>query len=186
MTRLTVIVPILFALSGFQNVKLVKTKVAEGITVEIPSSFISMTEAEINTKYISTKPPVALYTDQSRLVDFGVNVAFSRWRPEDIEMMKSFYKSNIMGLYDDVQFIKETTTEINGRTFAVFEFLSTVRDDNGSPLENKSVSQYTYIQYTIINYKTVLFNFSCPIRMRDQWQSVAAQIMESVKIEKNL
>ena len=186
MKRITGLIVVLFVLSSFQGMKLVKTKVDDSITISIPETFLPMTEAEINTKYVSTKPPVALFTDQSRMVDLGINVAFSRWRPEDLELMRSFYKSNIMGLYDEVQFITEEMREINGRQYAIFEFLSIVTDDENTAFDATNRSQYTYIQYTIVNYKTVLFNFSCPARLKGQWQQVAGQIMSTVKIAKNI
>ncbi|MCK5704948.1 MAG: hypothetical protein KAI29_27540, partial [Cyclobacteriaceae bacterium] len=84
--------------SSFQQAKYVKTKVNESITLLLPEDFTLMSQADLRTKFASDKAPVAAYTDFSRSVDLGVNVAFSRWNAEDLEIMKSFYKSNIMGL----------------------------------------------------------------------------------------
>ena len=100
--------------------------------------------------------------------------------------MKSFYKSTIMGLYDEVQFINEDIREINGRNFAVFEFLSTVVDEEGTTINPGAISKFVRIQYTIVESKTVLFNFSCPARQKDRWAPIAKEILESVKISKTL
>jgi hypothetical protein len=166
--------------------KLVKTKVNESITISLPEEFTAMTQTELNTKYVSAKAPVAVYTDYSKTVDLGINIAYSRWNPEDMEIMMSFYKSNIMGLYDEVQFITENIQEINGREFAIFEFLSKVNDTEGTSIDQSSVSKFIRIQYTIVQSKTVLFNFSCPERLKDKWAPVAKEILESVKISKTL
>lgn len=173
-------------LCSFQHVKYVKTKVNDDITLLLPQDFLLMTEADINSKYVSSKPPVAAYTDFTRNVDFGINVAYSRWNPGDLEIMRSFYKSNIMGLYDEVQFIKDEVEEINGREFAVFEFISSVRDDDESSISQNPISKYIRIQYTIVKSKTVLFNFTCPARQKDKWAPVAKEILESVKLSKTL
>lgn len=184
--RATFLIIIFFAASSFQNVKLVKTKVNDSITLSLPQEFSLMTEEELNRKYVSAKVPLAVYTDFSKTVDLGVNIAYSRWNAEDLEIMMSFYKSNIMGLYDEVQFIAEAVREINGRDFVVFEFLSKVNDTEGTTIDNSSISMFVRIQYTIVKSKTVLFHFSCPERVKDKWAPIANEILESAKISKTL
>ena len=172
--------------TAFQQVKFVKTKVNEAITMSLPEDFTLMSQTDLNAKYVSTKAPVAVYTDYSRTVDLGVNVAYSRWNQEDLAMMKSFYKSNIMGLYDEVQFIIEDIQEIHGKKFAVFEFLSSVSDEEGTTISQSTISKYIRIQYTIVKGKTVLFNFTSPAREKEKWAPIAKEILESVKISKTL
>ena len=169
-----------------QPVKYVKTKVSDAITMSLPQDFILMSQTDLNAKYVSSKAPIAAYTDFSRTVDLGVNIAYSRWNQEDLEIMKSFYKSTIMGLYDEVQFITEEITEVNGNDFAVFEFLSSVSDTEGTTISQGTISKYVRIQYTIVQSKTVLFNFSCPAIQKDRWAPIAKEILESVKISKTL
>ena len=100
--------------------------------------------------------------------------------------MNSFYKSNIMQLYDEVHFIIEEVKEINGKQYAVFEFVSSVSDEEGTTVAQSAISKYVRIQYTIVNSKTLLLNFSCPARQKDKWAPIAKQILESVKISKTL
>lgn len=176
----------LFLLTSFQSIKYVKTKVNDAITMSLPQDFTLMSPTDLNSKYVSSKAPIAAYTDFSGTVDLGVNVAYSRWNREDLEIMKSFYKSTIMGLYDEVQFINEDIREINGRNFAVFEFLSRVVDEEGTTINPGAISKFVRIQYTIVESKTVLFNFSCPARQKDRWAPIAKEILESVKISKTL
>lgn len=169
-----------------QQSKFVKTKVSDGISLLLPGDFIPVSEEDLRRKYLSAKPPVAVYTDYSRSVDFGVNVAYSKWDEEDLEIMKSFYKSNIMGLYNEVQFMNESIENINGKDFAVFEYVSAVYDEESSAFNQGTISKYVRIQYAIVNGKTVLFNFSCPASQKDKWIPIAKEILESVKISKTL
>lgn len=173
-------------LFAFQSMKLVKTKIGKSITVSLPDDFMLMSQSEIRSKYVSAREPMALYSDESRNVDFTVNVAYSQWDANDLELMKSFYKSNIMGLYDEVHFLQEDIREINGRRFAVFEFVSSVKGESDSPLNSNAIGRYTYIQYTIVNNKTVLFNLSCPTHLRDIWGPLARQIMNSVTVKNTI
>lgn len=175
-----------FLFTSFQQIKYVKTKVNNDISLQLPEDFTPMSPEDLMLKYVSTKTPVAVYTDFSRSVDLGINVAYSRWNEEDLEIMRSFYKSNIMGLYSEVHFIKEEIENINGKDFAVFEFVSSVIDEEGTTVRQSSISKYIRIQYTIVKSKTVLFNFSCPASQKDKWAPVAKEILESVKISKTL
>ncbi len=169
-----------------QQSKFVKTKVSNGISLLLPGDFIPVSEEDLMRKYLSAKPPVAVYTDYSRTIDFGVNVAYSKWNEEDLEIMQSFYKSNIMGLYSEVQFINESVEMINGKNFAVFEYVCDVYDEEETSINRGTISKYVSIQYAIVKGKTVLFNFSCPASQKEKWIPIAKEILGSVKISKTL
>ena len=177
---------VILMLFSFQMIKYVKTKVNDDITIMLPQEFTMMSPADLSRNYISSKEPLAAYTDQSRSVSLGINLAYSQWNEEDLEIMTSFYKSNIMQLYDEVQFITEEIKEINGKNYAVFEFIASVTDEEGTTVSQSAISKFVRIQYTIANKKTFLLNFSCPARQRDKWSPVAKEILESVKISKTL
>lgn len=186
MKRIFILFLSCFLFLSFQQVRYVKTKVSDEISLLLPEEFTIMSQADLNTKYASSKPPLAVYTDFSRYVDLGVNVAYSQWDKDDLEIMKSFYKSNIMGLYSEVQFITEDIENVNGKDFAVFEFTSSVYDEEGTTINSGAISKYVRIQYCIVNNKTVLFNFSCPARLKDKWSPIAKEILQSVQISKTL
>ena len=169
-----------------QQTKLVKTKVHDAITMSLPEDFVPMSETEIIDRYVSARTPAAAYTDYSRVVDLGINIASSLWHEKDLHIMTSFYKSTIMQMYDNVQFLDETIEEINGRDYVVFEFLASVSDEEGVTVQQRSISKYIRIQYTILNRKIVLFNFSCPFHLKDKWSPIAQQMLRTVKISKTL
>ena len=186
MKQLLVLLIPIFSFLSFQQTKYVKTKVSDDISLLLPADFMPLSDAERIQKYVSSKPPIAVYTDYSRNVDLGINVAYSRWKAEDMKIMMSFYKSNITSFYDDVQFITEDLVDINGKEFAVFEFVASVSDEEGTVQGSPTISKYIRIQYTIVNGQTVLFNFACPARIQSNWAPVAKHILESVKIRKTL
>jgi hypothetical protein len=70
--------------------------------------------------------------------------------------------------------------------FAVFEFISVVRDEEGTTLQQAVTSRYTRIHYGIINHKTLLLNFSCPTSQQTKWAPIAQRVLESAKINKTL
>lgn len=178
------VLSLLLFLSVFQNEKLRKVEVTDNISMLLPEGFRAMTDDEIAAKYLTTKRPLALFTDYSQAIDLGINKAVTRWRNQDLEIMKSFQKSNIYSLYDKVDMLKEGTREINGRQYAYFEFVSEVKPEVGSLLQKSAIQNYTYIQYTIINNESMVINFTCPARMKLRCSEMAQKIMESVQIKK--
>ncbi|MGK7394497.1 MAG: hypothetical protein ACNS62_07980 [Candidatus Cyclobacteriaceae bacterium M3_2C_046] len=180
------IVLITWMIPAQEDVKWVKTKVVEGITVELPDTFVPMTEQEINQKYISYRKPVALYTSPNRMVDFGVNLSVTQWDEGDLDILRNFYRSSILNLYDEVDWINQEIKEINKVKFVLFEFTSTVNPDENSIVNNQAIRKYSYLQYAIVNGKTLVFNFTAPLQRKEHWQDVAQHLMNSIKIKKTL
>ena len=164
--------------------KLVKINIAKDIIVSIPENFTMMTPEDVNQRYKSYRKPIALYTDPSRLVDFGVNFAFSKWAVGDLEILGKFYKSSLLNLYTEVEFINEGMKSINGKEYVHFEFISTISStEDNSMVILRPIKKYTQLLYTVDKGRTIIFNFSCPADQQLLWQSDASRIMASVNIK---
>lgn len=161
----------------------VKTEIGEGITMNIPKSFTSMSENQLNEKYYLARKPLAAYISEDQRTDLVVNTSNARWQADDLPMLQNFYRSSIVSLYDEVDFLNEKIESINGKDFAVFEFVSVVREDENALTSKRPIRKYTYIQYTVDKGKTFVFSFSTPAEQQSRWQETARTIMESVKIK---
>ncbi|MCG8321037.1 MAG: hypothetical protein MI921_16160 [Cytophagales bacterium] len=170
-------------LSAKAQPAMVKTKIGEEITLLLPEDLIPMTDEDFALKFISPKKPLAVYTNHQRVVEFSINESNTTWKDSDLELMKSFYKSSILSLYDQVKFLQEDIQDINKKKFVIFEFTSRVKGDKASLANQRDVKKYTYIQYTIKNGKTVLLNFNCPLRDQPYWQPVIKQVMGSIRLK---
>ena len=156
-----------------------KVIVQNQIELQIPQEFIEMNAQDIRNKFISYKQPLAGYTTIDRRVDLVINVNATPWMDQDIQLLQEFYRNNILNLFDDVDFIQEGIKQINGREYAVFEFISTVKGDPNSFKNRAAVVDYTYVQYTIKDQKAYVFTFHCGAHMKDRWQNTATAIMSS-------
>ncbi|CAD5274546.1 MULTISPECIES: hypothetical protein [unclassified Imperialibacter] len=175
----------LFLVTFTVKAQLSPTKVTDYITVSLPSDFRPMNEQEINSKYVYTRRPMALYTDYGVTVDFGINRGNNQWAQGDLNILKDFYKANISSLYDEVSFTKDAIETINGREFAVFEFVAIVKPEEDAITNESALRTYSYIQYTIVNNQTLVFTLSSPYQHMRKWKDLAPQIMQSVSIKKN-
>ena len=171
---------LIISLLAFTGEKLMKVKLNDEVTIYVPKSFSPMTKEDMELRYQSYRLPLALYSDPSRLIDFGVNRSYSRWQESDLEMMAEFYKASIAELYDKVTILSEGIKEVNGHRFVFFEFTSIVYPENEY---QDSVKKYTYIMYSLTNGTTYVFDFSCPRSMQDEWRPTAQQMMEAIKLK---
>jgi len=168
----------------FSSFKFEKRKVFKGVSISLPSNFVLMTDDELATKYPSAQKPLTAYTSYERNADFGMNLARSYWDPKDLGLVKDFYKSNLLGIYDSVTFIKEWLITIQGRDFVNFEVVTYVYGDPELTINPAPVAKYSNLAYTIVNGKTLIFNFTCSKRLLDRYQNISRAIILSIKISK--
>ncbi len=171
---------VVLGLLSFSSDSLVKVKLNKEVTVYMPEDFTSMTKEDMKIRYQSYRAPLALYTDPSRLVDFGVNRSFTQWQEKDLEMMGQFYEASLLELYDKVDFIDKGIKEVNGHRFVYFEFNSLVYPENDY---QDTARKYTYLMYGLTGGTTYLFNFSCENTLKGKWQDTARQMMSQVKLK---
>lgn len=180
------IIALLFILIAFQSVSqtysTVKVGPEEKISFKIPSSMTSMTDQDRMSKIYSSKVPLAMYADDNQEATFGVNYNTMQWTERDTEMIHGFYEASINNLFDKVTFTKNEIKEINGKDFIIFEFIGEIQDDNVFSAKS-SPKSYSYIVYTSWKDQVLLFNFSCKARLSNQWNGVAKEIIESIKIK---
>ena len=173
----------LFLLFGFSPVKLVKTKIADGITVSLPADFYAMPPDDVAQRFPSVRAPLGAYTNPDRVIDFSVNVSATQWPDADLEIARQFFKSGLMNLYDKVEVIEEGIHEVNKKKYIFFEFESYVRGNKRQLGDEDPILKYTYIQYLVQPKRTLVFTFSCPKDQRQDWQEATRQMMKSVKVK---
>jgi hypothetical protein len=170
-------------MSFSQEMSFKKTKINKEIIMMIPEGLRPMSEAQRIQKYVSNREPIAMYTSTDALADFGVNINSSQWASDDYDVLRQFYRSGIFNLYDDVDFYRDTIQVINDRPFISFEFRGTLYGKEGSFRGNQSLSKYVYISYTLKDDRIMLFNFSAPYAIRNQWRQNVDKMMQSIQIK---
>jgi hypothetical protein len=185
MIKLSFALVVMLWVQPLQN-KMVKTKVGDYITVSLPQTFYQMNAQDIAQRYPSVRNPIGAFSNDDRLIDFSVNISATRWRASDIDIAKDFFKASIVNLYDRVDFIKEEIQIIDDKRYIIFEFDSRINGDKYSLDQRDAVRTYTYMQYLLINGKTIVFSFNAPIRLKEKWTLTASEIMNSLKVKNNI
>lgn len=174
---------IIIGLFAFSPSKLVKIKVADGISVSLPEELKPMTEEDIVLRYPSVRAPLAAYTDENRTLDFSMNTSATQWPDANLEMASKFFKAGITNLYDRVDIISEGIYTVHKQKYIFFEFESRINGNKMNLGEQQPVFKYTYIQYLVQPNRTLVISFSCPKAIREEWQETAHVIMQSVKVK---
>lgn len=163
--------------------RLVRTKVSEDISVLIPKDFHPMDDLDFSQRYPSVRKPIGAYTNEAREVDFSVNISATQWPDADLEIAQQFFKAGVLNMFDGVDMIGEGIHEVHGKKLIYFEFESRVKGDKMKMELRDPVLNYTYIQYLVEPGRTLVFSFTCPRRIREEWQSTARKMMKGIKVK---
>jgi hypothetical protein len=163
--------------------KLVKKKISEGITASVPDDLYPMTPEDLAQRFPSVRAPLGAFTNQDRLVDFSVNISATSWPDGDGEMAKEFFKASLVNMYDKLDMINEGSYLLHKKKFYFFEFDSRISGDRRRQGFQDPVMKYTYIQYHIAPDRTLVFSFTCPKDLKEEWQPTAREVMKSVKVK---
>lgn len=181
--RYSLIIFLLIFSAFSEKPKLVKTKLIDGMTASIPDSFKPMDEMDFTQRYPSVRAPLAAFTNDERDTDFSVNISATQWPDEDLVVAGKFFRVGLTNLFDKVDFISEGVNEVHGKKFIYFEIESRMNGNKMTQGQQAPISKYTYIQYLVQKDRTLVFTFSCPARLRQDWQESAALIMKSIKVK---
>jgi hypothetical protein len=174
---------VLVCLAASDKPKLVKIKVNNELTVMIPPDWIPMDNMDFTQRYPSVRAPIAAYTNQERTVDFSVNISATQWPDADVKLSQQFFKASLYNMFDRIEMISEGIHEVNKKNFIFFEFESRVNGNQKDLNQKEPILQYTYIQYLIESNRTLVFSFSCPRRLREDWQETAHEMMARITVK---
>jgi hypothetical protein len=178
------LIPVLVVLTAFDSeIKLSRVKVTDEISVMLPRDFRPMDDLDLLQRYPSVRRPIAAFTNPERLVDYSINISASQWPDANLDMAQKFFKASLMNMFDSVDLLDEGIQEVHDKRFIFFEFESRVRGQARSLGNQDPVLNYTYIQYLVEPGRTLVFSFTCPRRLRMDWQETAQKMMKSVKIK---
>lgn len=171
-----------------QKAKFTKVKPTENITLRLPEDFSPLTEQEMQDRYASSRRPIVFYGSYDRNAELSINTSSSSWASFDLPLAKDFYKASLSALYTDIDWMRDEMVEVDGRQYAVFEFIGTVADPEEEQVvrRQKPISKYIMVAYTIVNHKAVVISFTAPSLLAQQWQPTAQEILEGIQLKKTL
>lgn len=179
--KLFLLIPLLFI--SLDQLKLIKVKVADDITISIPNDWRAMDDLDFRDRYPSVRAPLAAYTNIDRTVDFSVNISATRWPDGNLEIASQFFKASLTNMFDKVTMVDEGIREVNKKSFIFFEFESRINGNKNQLGNADPVLKYTFQQYLIQPGRTLVFSFSCPRKDRQAWEKAARTMMNNIRVK---
>lgn len=174
--KLLFTISIFVQFSTIAQVTLMPRELTDNLSMKVPLEL----SQEPPTLQRTTSTTLASFISRDRRSDLSINKSQLRWSEADEELLSQFYKANILNIYDQVDMMREGVKEINGRKFIVFEFTGQVVDEPNAFKTAKRRSDYTYIQYAIVEDGILIFRFTSSARTKNYWQSAIQEAMDSV------
>jgi hypothetical protein len=188
--------------TAFTPPKLKPVKLSNTVTVSLPADFKVMPDELIAARYPAPRKPLGAFTSPNGQVDFIASERPSTFQPGDLALLQQFYRTAITSKYSEVNFIREEVKEINRQKYIIFEFTSTLRDEERRTNKLAPIRKYTLVQYTIakdntrdqdrdpakmrdkdkVTDKLLVFTFNAPIDLKEAWQETARKIMQTIKL----
>ncbi|MCC9136836.1 hypothetical protein ACFSKU_09965 [Pontibacter silvestris] len=162
--------------------KLKKVQISKEISVKLPQDFSPQSDDDVARKFPATTRPLAVYSSPNDQIDFSVTQKSTPFKSQDLKMLQEFYKANLVETFTKVDFIREEVTQVNGKDFIVFEFVSNLADERGASILGP-VQKYSMVQYTIQGNQLLIFTMHTPFTMKNEWQPTVREVMNSINIK---
>lgn len=170
-------------LAGFDQLRLVKTRISPDVTVSLPAELLPMSPEDIAQRFPSVRAPLGAYTNDIRVVDFSVNTSATQWTEKDLDLAAQFFKAGIANLYDRVEFLDEGIRIIHKKKFIFFEFNSRVNGDKRTQGSAEPILKYHYVAYLVQGGRTLVFSFTCPRDLQGDWQNTARAVFNTLQVK---
>ena len=157
-----------------------RQKITPNISMKISDYFVVMPPQQLLDRYASSRIPIAMFTTLDGSADLGINQTATQWGPNDIDILLDFYRASIANLYSQIDFIQSEIIKVNERQFIVFEFLGVTEE---SLLGGVNSMKNTIIFNMLLRRQILLFNFNCAAKDQEKWQSVANEMMSSIRLK---
>ena len=163
---------LLMAARPFAEVEMVKKRVlSERVEILIPKGFEVMSEQQMDFNYAKAQSrPSVIYTNSKE-----ASIAFSYTDNTADQDMIEMYSDNFYKIYakqfKEAKWFNHGVKDVNGRKVGYMELM---KPELGHEV-------YQLIFFTDVEGKLLMCTFTCADRQKPEWETVAKQIMNSIK-----
>jgi hypothetical protein len=149
------------------------------VSVLVPSTFVLLSDNEVAARYPSSRKPLAVYSNVNGTADFGINKGRTVWEDKDLELVKDFYKANMMAFYNKVVMIKEGIVSSGNLKFAELVFIGSIES-----LGKGKARRYVHVRYAVVKNRLYIAQFNCPASEQGLYSEMVEKMMKSIRISK--
>jgi len=148
-----------------------RTVLGGRLSILVPSDFTLMDKGMLDLKYpMQAHRPSEVYTNYEGSINVAFNFTQNRGAMRELPAFREFLQHQ----FDrpGVEFLNSEIRSINGRDFAVQEFITQAIDSR----------IYNHMFVTSLDGRWLMCTFNCTINHLDEWRPKAAEIVNSVRV----
>lgn len=164
-----------FPIFSFSQIKPDQTNVLFDNKVEIlaPKELSKMSAEMWAFKYHNLPRPELVLTDENAEVNLLVDLTDQPADESQIAAYKDFRINNLKKTRTDIKILGDGLKTANGKSIGFIKFSSQASDQD----------IFNYYFFTVFNGKILLFNFNCIGKLQKNWEKIADEMLDSLKIK---
>jgi hypothetical protein len=146
---------------------------SDRIEILLPKNFTVMSEEMAKIKYPSERRPTLIYTNDETTVNIAFSHLTTKIKDSEITEFKATTKSNLDKAYSNANFLKDTIITNNNKNIGVLELITPALD----------TKVYNLMFFMELDGKLLLGSINCTEALMKEWQPIAQEILQSIKIK---
>lgn len=143
------------------------------VELKAPKELAEMTASMWTLKYHDLPRPEMVLTDENGEVNLLAELTKQPIADSQVVLYKDFRVSNLKKTRKDVSILGEGMKKVNGKNIGFIKFTSQASDQK----------IFNYYFFTTVNGKIMLLTFNCIEKLQPDWEKVADQMLNSIKIK---
>lgn len=142
------------------------------VSLVVPAAFKPMSQEAISVKYLHSRRPTEVISDDTHGVSIAFNHTQNPMEPEQLDEAQRVMSKVFHNLYPSAEWIREGLISQNGSKFLVFEMITPAMD---TKIHN--------IMYgTSVDGRFLLVAFNTTVEQSEEWLPIGKKVMESIEV----
>lgn len=147
--------------------------ISNKVEISLPKNFTIMSEDMAKLKYPSERRPTLIYTDEEASINVAFNYMTTIITDKEISLFKEATKKNLENVYPSATWLEDTVVMIHNKNVGKLEVITPAVD----------TKVYNLIFFMELEGKLLMASFNCTENQMQEWQPIAHEIVESIKIK---
>lgn len=174
MKQLLTILSLALISFAFSTIELeTKSLLNDRLELKIPKALGIMSEGMIQIKYPSERRPTLVYTNETGGINVALNLTQNQANQDILQAYYDNMVSTFKQIYPSATWKGKGIKEINGRSVGFLELITPAID----------TEIYNLMFFTDLDGKLLLCTFNCTIENVDEWNPVAHEILNSIRVK---
>ncbi len=150
-----------------------KSLLNDKIELKIPKKFERMSEELMKLKYPSERRPTLVYSNESGEINVALNLTQNKASQDLIESYVQNFVDMFKNMHPTAEWKDSGVKEINGQKVGYLKLITPAID----------TKIYNTVFFTDLDEKLLLSTFNCTEKNIAEWEQIADEIMNSLKIK---